>query len=106
MRGNFLPDKEFRYLRHCCYSLSITSITSTNLEKWTRPFLPDSPCRHEGRTVSSSSQGLSALLIDEPRVQSLRIPRVLPRVSWTVVFRWHSFDTPFGRSSRTLHRSN
>jgi hypothetical protein len=21
MRGNFLPDKEFRYLRHFCYSL-------------------------------------------------------------------------------------
>ena len=33
MRGNFLPDKEFRYLRHCCYSLVDTSITSTNLDE-------------------------------------------------------------------------
>jgi hypothetical protein len=75
MRGNFLPDKEFRYLRHCCYSLVDTFITSTNLDKRTRSFLPGSPCRHEGRTVSSSSQGLSPLLFDVPRVQSLRIPR-------------------------------
>ena len=53
MWGNFLPDKEFRYLRHVVTRLAITSINSTNLANRARTFLSGSSCRHEGRTVPS-----------------------------------------------------
>jgi hypothetical protein len=42
-----LPDKEFRYLRHSCYS------AVAGCHDVARSFLPDSPCRHEDRTVPS-----------------------------------------------------
>jgi hypothetical protein len=42
-----LPDKEFRYLRHSCYSVM------AGCHAVARSFLPDSPCRHEDRTVPS-----------------------------------------------------
>ena len=65
--GRNLPDKEFRYLRHCCYTL-LMSMCGTAARNAVRSFLPDSSCRHEDRTVSSppSHEG--------PGVQSLRIP--------------------------------
>src|SRR4051794_22704110 len=47
-RANHLPDKEFRYLRHACYSASLLDVACV-----ARSFLPDSSCRHEDRTVSS-----------------------------------------------------
>ena len=65
--GRNLPDKEFRYLRHSCYSFCYVDAGTARTEL-VRSFLPDSPCRHEDRTVSSP------LLIAAPSVQSLRIP--------------------------------
>jgi hypothetical protein len=64
--GQFdLPDKEFRYLRHVCYPVM------TGCHDVARSFLPGSPCRQRGRTISSRS---SAYFSFGPSVQSLRIP--------------------------------
>jgi hypothetical protein len=49
--SNFLPDKEFRYLRHVCY---LRSPLHEGARSAGRSFLPPSPCRHGGRTISSS----------------------------------------------------
>jgi len=56
-----LPDKEFRYLRHSCYSRCEPPRV--------RSFLSDSLCRHRDRTVPSPS------ILMAPGVQSLRLPR-------------------------------
>ena len=100
------PTRNFATLGTVVTQSSILSIISTNAEDWTRSFLPDSPCRHEGRTVSSSSTRDHSLAIDEPRVQSLRIPLIRLRVFLIVVFHWRSFDTPFGRSAQIRQLSN
>jgi hypothetical protein len=65
MRGkSYLPDKEFRYLRHSCYSRSDIARSKA------RTFLPDSSCRHEDRTVPLPLMAYQRTL----GVQSLRIP--------------------------------
>src|SRR6185437_3631928 len=45
--GRNLPDKEFRYLRHCCYSVPKNRGVVISV-------LPRSVCRHTDRTISSS----------------------------------------------------
>jgi hypothetical protein len=71
-----------------------------------RSFLPSSSCRHEGRTVSSSSIALLQSAnwsgaAEEPRVQSLRIlPKSVP-TCWSVACQWHSCHTQVAPTART-----
>jgi len=61
IRGNYSPDKEFRYLRHCCYSpllLATGGVISASLCM--------SPCRSDCLISHQTTM--------RPGVQSLRIP--------------------------------
>src|SRR5579884_778938 len=77
----YLPDKEFRYLRHYCYSSKkpstgqIVSVPS------------GSPRRHGGRTISSSPTETSS-------VWPLRIPGHLPRPFLLIVCTRHVVTVP------------